>query len=278
MKIKRILVISVAVLLIFPGCGEDFFNLDKEPQDMISGSAVFKDEILAEAYIAQIYHQIPWHYGELNTPADWIFVEGMGAVARCFAYWQTPASFPLEVIDETGAGEIDYWPYNNIRYANEYIIGMENSEFDPEFVAHRVAEARFLRAYMYFQMVIRFGGVPILTEPQPVNAPAEELNVARNSEKEVYDFIASEMDAIIPILDDATDAGRVDKYTAYALKSKAMLFAASVAQFDGTQQLDGLLGIPASEAASYWQASYDASEAIITSGKYGLFFCCHSES
>jgi hypothetical protein len=256
---------------MFPGCGEDFYNLDKEPQDMISGSAVFKDERLVESYIAQIYHQIPWHYGALNTPANWILVEGMGAEARCFAYWQTPAAFPLEVIDENGSGAIDYWPYNNIRFTNEFIQNLQQADFDQEFIDHRVAEARFLRAYMYFQMVIRFGGVPIITEPQSIDAPEEELYVSRNSEKEVYDFIASEMDAIIPVLDESTDAGRVDKYTAYALKSQAMMFAASMAQFDGSQQLNGLLGIPAGEAAAYWQKSYDASLAIIESGNYSLY-------
>ena len=271
MKIYRILFIGVAILLMLPGCGEDFFNLDKEPQDMISDAAVFKDERLVESYIAQIYHQIPWHQGELNTPANMILIEGMGAVARCYAYWQIPASFPLEVIDENGSGAIDYWPYDNIRYANEFIINLQQADFDQEFIDHRVAETRFLRAYMYFQMVIRFGGVPIITEPQAVDAPPEELNIARNSEKEVYDFIASEMDAIIPILDEDADAGRVNKYTALALKSQAMLFAASVAQFDGSQQLNGLLGIPASEATAYWQKSYDASWEIISSGKYSLY-------
>jgi len=269
MKIYKI-ILSITILLMLSGC-ENFFDLDKEPLNMISSSAVFKDEILVEAYIAQIYHAIPWHQGALDTPANWILIEGMGAEARCYAYWQTPASFPLEVIDEEGSGAIDYWPYQNIRYANEFIIGMQESEFDAEFIEQRVAEVRFLRAYMYFQMAIRFGGVPILTIPQDVNAPAEELNVPRNSEKEVYDFIASEMDAIIPILLEDSDDGRVDMYTAYALKSQAMMFAASVAEFDGSQQLNGLLGIPAGQANAYWQASYDASEAIILSGKYSLY-------
>ncbi len=269
MKIYRI-IMSIAILLMLSGC-ENFFDLDKEPLNMISGSAVFKDKILVEAYIAEIYHAIPWHYGAINTPSNWILVEGMGAEARCYAYWQTPASFPLTVIDENGSGAIDYWPYQNIRYANEFIIGLQASEFEQEFIDHRVAEARFLRAYMYFQMAIRFGGVPILTEPQDVNAPAEELNVPRNSEKEVFDFIASELDAIIPILEEDTDEGRVNRYTAYALKSQAMMFAASVAEFDGTLELDGILGIPSGEAASYWQASLDASDDIISSGKYSLY-------
>ena len=269
MKIYRI-IMSITILLMLSGC-ENFFDLDKEPLNMISGSAVFKDKILVEAYIAEIYHAIPWHYGAIDTPSNWILVEGMGAEARCYAYWQTPASFPLTVIDENGSGAIDYWPYQNIRYANEFIIGLQESDFEQEFIDHRVAETRFLRAFMYFRMVMRYGGVPILTEPQDVNSTPEELNVPRNSEKEVYDFIASEMDAIVPILDEDTDVGRVNRYTALALKSQAMMFAASVAEFDGTQELDGLLGIPSSEAASYWQASLNASSDIIESEKYSLY-------
>ncbi|MCK5135825.1 MAG: RagB/SusD family nutrient uptake outer membrane protein [Bacteroidales bacterium] len=270
MRTLKILCTGVAILLMLSGCDE-FFNLDKEPQNMISGAAIFKDKILTEAYIAQIYDTIPWHYGVNNSPANMILIEGMGAVARCYAYWQTPAAFPLEVIDENGSGAIDYWPYNNIRYANEFIINLQESDFEQEFIDHRVAEARFLRAYMYFQMVIRFGGVPIITIPQDVDASAEELNVPRDSEKAVYDFIASEMDAIVPILDEDTEPGRVNSYTALALKSKAMLFAASVGEFDGSTELNGLLGIPSGEAASYWQASLDASNDIIGSGKYSLY-------
>lgn len=271
MKTKKILIISLAFLWFFSGCEEKFFDLDKEPQNMISDAAVFADEILVEAYIAQIYEQTLFHYGAINTPEDWILIEGMGAEARCYAYWQAPAAFPLEVIDENGAGAIDYWPYQNIRFTNEFIQNLAEADFQQEFIDQRIAEARFLRAWMYFQMVRRFGGVPIITEPQAADAPQDELNVARNTEKEVWDFIASEMDAIIPILEEDNEPGRVDMYTAYALKSRAMLNAASVAEFDGTTQLGGVVGIASGEAAGYWQKSYDASAAIIASGNYSLY-------
>jgi hypothetical protein len=271
MKIYKVIVTVFAILLMLPGC--EFFDLDKEPLNMISGTTVFEDEILVEAYMAEIYHAIPWHYGAINTPANWILVEGFGAEARCYAYWQLPASAPLEVIDEEGVTGIDYWPYNNIRYANEFILGLEASDFDPEFIAHRVAEARFLRAYMYFQMVIRYGGVPILTEPQSVETPPEELNVPRDSEKAVFDFIATEMDEIIPILDPDAEPGRANKWAALALKSEAMLFAASHAEFPfaGFDSMDGLLGIPSGEADSYWQACFDAANEIITDGPFSLY-------
>jgi len=274
MKINNIALISFTLLIIFSGCAEDgLFDLDKEPQDIISGNAVFKDEILAEAYLAQIYEQTRFFDGgqRLDTPADWYLVEGMAAELRTFAYWQRAASFPITVIDENGAGQMDYWPYENIRSANDFIMNIQDTEFDQDFVQQRMSEARFLRAWMYFQMVIRYGGVPIITVPQDVESPKEEINVARNSEKEVYDFIASEMDDIAAILPEDTDKGRPNKYTAIALKSRAMLFAASVGQFDGTTQLGGLLGMPAGDAAAYWQSCYNASQAIVTAGKYSLY-------
>ena len=109
MKIFRILLMSISILLVITGCKEDgLFDLDKEPQDIISGAAVFKDEILTEAYLAQIYEQTIFFDGgqSLDTPANWYLVEGMGAEMRTFAYWQRAASFPITVIDENGAGQM----------------------------------------------------------------------------------------------------------------------------------------------------------------------------
>jgi starch-binding outer membrane protein, SusD/RagB family len=271
MKFKKIIIASLAFVLFLTSCEDSFFDLNKEPLDIISESAVFKDKMLADASLAQIYHRTQFLIRSNSSPALEMLEEGFGAVARAFAYWQAPAALPLEVIDENGVGgPMEYWDYVNIRNANDFIIGMQESEFEADYIQKRVAEARFCRAFMYFEKVKRYGGVPLITEPQSADLPAEELNVARNSEKEIYDFIASEMDAIAAVLPEESEPGRVNKYGALALKSRAMLYAASVANF-GTVQLNGLLGFPAGEAASYYQKCYDASMAIINSGKYTLF-------
>ena len=108
-----------------------------------------------------------------------------------------------------------------------------------------MAEARFLRAYNYFAMVKRYGGVPLITVPQALDESWEELYPSRNSEQEVYDFILAEMDDIInneylyeTVGDD--NLGRPTKYAALALKSRAALYAGSIAQF-GKVQMNGLL-------------------------------------
>ncbi|MEO0331204.1 MAG: RagB/SusD family nutrient uptake outer membrane protein, partial [Bacteroidota bacterium] len=81
----------------------------------------------------------------------------------------------------------------------------------------------------------------------------------------------SEMDEIVQVLPDVADQeGRITRWAALALKSRAMLYAASIAQF-GTVQLDGLLGFPASDANGYYQASLEASQEILDSGPFSLY-------
>ena len=178
------------------------------------------------------------------------FINSWGGEHRNFAPWQAAFGQVTNTpYNESGARLLDYWPYNNIREANVFIENIvQSTTLDPEYTSVRAAEARFIRAWEYFEMAKRFGGVPIITQAQGADASDAELFVSRNSEKEVYDFIGAEMDEIAQILPSVADQdGRATRWAALALKSRAMLYAASVAQF-GTQQLNGLLGFPASEA------------------------------
>ena len=66
---------------------------------------------------------------------------------------------------------------------------------------------------MYFEMVKRFGGVPIIVKAQAMDATEEELYLPRNSEKEVYDFIIAEMDTLsqeLPNEYSAEDKGELE--------------------------------------------------------------------
>src|SRR5690606_1363716 len=159
--------------------------------------------------------------------------------------------------------ELQWWgnAYYTIRNLNNFIERAAGSSISN--VEERIAEARFLRAFCYFAMVKRYGGVPLITKVQSLDADSAELYPKRNSEKELYDFIIAETGEIATVLPSATEAGRASKWAALALRSRAALFAGSVAKF-GKQQLDGLLGMPASDAEAYFQISYDASKAIIT--------------
>ncbi|MEO0732004.1 MAG: RagB/SusD family nutrient uptake outer membrane protein, partial [Bacteroidota bacterium] len=250
---------------------EDPFELT--PTDIISGAVVFEDEGFANAYLADLYERARFHDNSGFFQINMNLINACGGESRNFAPWQ-PAFGQITnvVFDENGAGVLSYWPYQTIREANVFIEQLPlSTAIDPEVIAVRVAEARFIRAWEYFEMLKRYGGVPLITEAQDIDANEAELFVSRASEKEIYDFIGSEMDAIATILPEVADTdGRLTKWAALAFKSRAMLYAASVANF-GTQQLDGLLGFPAGEAQSYYQQSLAASREIMDNGPFSLY-------
>ncbi len=257
--------------LVFIVSCEDPFDLT--PTDIISENIVFEDKGLADAFVNDLYNRTQFHMTSGGTNINMGFINSWGGEHRNFAPWQAAFGQVTNTpYDENGARLLDYWPYNNIREVNVYIENLGKSKsLDAEYVATRSAEARFIRAWEYFEMAKRFGGVPIVTQALGIDASADELFISRNSEKEVYDFVGSELDAIAGILPEVGDNdGRATKWAALALKSRVMLYAASVAR-NGTQQLDGLLGFPASDANGYYQQSMAAAKDVMDNGPFSLY-------
>ena len=122
-------------------------------------------------------------------------------------------------------------------------------------------EARFLRAFFYFELVKRYKDVPLITT---VLTPEEAVNVKQSSFTEVVDFIVSECDAIqtaLPLnytnFSSAKETGRVTKGAALALKSRILLYAASP------------LHNPANDVL-LWQKAALAAKAVIDLNAYTL--------
>ncbi|TQO39646.1 putative outer membrane starch-binding protein [Arenibacter algicola] len=261
--------IYIMVALLYLGCQDE---LDKEP-DFISENVVFEDESLTESYIADLY--LNMNFQEIGGQGNL----GMGLFAAAgaehinFANWQYPnASYTRQYTAVTGPGNLDRWPYQNIRNMNILIRDLPtSSSLGENYKKSKLAEVRFLRAYEYFELVKRYGGVPIITEPQNMDDPQEDLFPARASEKQVYDFIYNELAAILPDLSESKTGaqGRVDIYTALMLQSRAMLYAASIANF-GEVKINGIVGIPSGETQAYYKLSYDASKEVFNSQRFRL--------
>ncbi|SFF13151.1 RagB/SusD family nutrient uptake outer membrane protein [Sunxiuqinia elliptica] len=265
-KITDIILFGLLSLL-FVNCSDDF--LDKSPKSLISEVDVFKDPNLVDALLADLYSRTDFQYqggSNHNLGAWW----QIGGEARAFGPWQDPWQITYNLPDENGSRKYDYWVYGNIRAYNDFIQKIESNEIlDPEIIKIKSAEAKFLRAWCYFEMVRRFGGVPLILAPQ--DKDVDDLFVARNSEKDIYDYLDTELEVIAEALPEETEAGRVNKYAAYTFKSRVMLYAASVGEFGGSVQLDGLLGMNSAEADEYWQKAYNAAQSVILSGKYALY-------
>jgi len=165
--------------------------------------------------------------------------------------------------------------YVHIRRANEFLLNLENTDAvnDEQKQAYN-AEVRFVRAMEYFSSVKRYGGVPLLVEPQEFN-PSDftVLQVPRNTEQECYDFIINECKAIadfLPVTRSGSEQYRATKGAALALLSRAALYAGSIAKY-GSVQINGLVGIPSSEATHYFTESYNASKEIFALNVYHLY-------
>lgn len=107
-----------------------------------------------------------------------------------------------------------------------------NTDYPQTMIQFRLmpAQARFLRAFYYFELIKRYGDVPLITK---VLTEEEANKVSRNSFDEVVDFIISECDAISTELPatwtsiTGAETGRATKGAALALKARTLLYAAS---------------------------------------------------
>jgi hypothetical protein len=175
-----------------------------------------------------------------------------------------------------GEGDGSFWGwwqggFQTIRNVNQFIQNIPIANLSQEKKQTYLGEAMFIRAYDYFGLVKRYGGVPIISKVQTFNGNnLAELQVPRDKEQDVYDYIGQQLDSAILLLPETSERGRATKSIAMTLKSRAMLFAGSIARY-GSVQLNGLVGIPAGDANKYFQASFDAAATVIQSGKFSLY-------
>ena len=120
--------------------------------------------------------------------------------------------------------------YENIRRMNEYFWDLSEgfaSKLDKDELKIRTAEVRFLRAYAYQELVIRYGGVILRVSENSVDGPNERAK-ARSSESECWDFILKQYElaaADLPEKWTDAEAGRITRGAAYGMMARAALYA-----------------------------------------------------
>ena len=185
-KINKLLYIFLPMMILV-GCAD----LDLQPTNMISEDAVKNDPKLVEAFLTKIYHNTRWEPNDHVGSRDgnkiawkhWRFVDFItGGEGTAMAPWQESLKSSTDIPTASGSRtSLNYWPYGNIRSANEIIEILNEATFDATTVKTQIAEAKFMRAYMYFEMAKRYGGVPIELVPKQLDASYDELMTPRSS-------------------------------------------------------------------------------------------------
>jgi hypothetical protein len=224
---------------VFSGCTADF--LDRNNPGAITSEDVWNDAKLISQYVNSIYNDnTGWDRSHLISN---ITDEGTYSVGH--PVWQGQ-------LDEV-TNPLEYWAYSQVRKANEFLVRIDGTPVDEATKTTHKGEVRFLRALRYFNMVKRYGGVPLITEPQ---ALTDDLETPRNTLDECFNFIITECDAAIPLLPETAARGRATRDAARALKGRALLYYASPNCNPNSDR-------------ERWKNAADANRELI--GKYELY-------
>lgn len=268
---KLIIAISVSAGTLVTSCQK----LNIAPTNIFTSDVIFNSQAGVTSFLATIYQNLPIE--DFKYRPD----QGFKIGSNDWENFYNSASVTGEEVGPFGgvdiAGGFGYWPYGDIRNVNIMIAELPKhaAALTQAGVDALLGEAHFLRAYYYFAMAKRYGGVPIITVAQDPGAPLATLQVHRDKEQAVWDFIGAELDLGYKMMPATSDAGRANKYVAAALKSRAMLYAGCIAKYgsvnfvDGQARSLGLVGIPADKAPGYFQAAYDAAKLL--DGVYSLY-------
>lgn len=239
------LIYALSTVLLFGGCTD---VLDIEDISNYNPDLVWNDANLANAYMANLYPM----FGNWNTGADRNSEQIAG-----IDFYANRVTISNDAYKS--------WNYNRIRLINQAIVDVNANTLDQETKDEVIAQALFMRAYAYFDMVIHHGGVPYIKVPQ--DRYEDDLYVSRNSTEECFQFMIEDLDQAIEllpgrILPSSNEYGKIDGNFAKSFKAKVLLYKASP-QFNPSNPWDN----------AYWAEAYSANKEVyesLTEQGYGL--------
>jgi len=248
-------------------------TLDIPPKNILTKEDIYNESGM-RAYMAGLYNRIPME--DFNVNSD--------GVNGGYYYWSN-IKWPMLATGENVHGNnpgmyihtTGYWDdgYQVIRSCNDLLKDLPDYIGVLSEAENWIAEARFIRAYTYFALVKRYGGVPLVKEVQYLaDGDPSSLYIARSSCEASYDFMLEDLDYAIANMSERKVNGRANKYVAAAFKSRVANFAGAIARYGGnfTYTVDNVMlqGIPAERANDYFQQAYDAAK-IVDEGGYELY-------
>jgi len=236
MKSTKLFLVASAVISLLWSCS----NLNYNEQDMYSIDNIFSYQDRAKNALNNVYSYLPKDFssvgGAVRSSASDDAIHGLDiSDINKFNDGSWSSILPLDNV----------WTnmYTGIREANTFIQNATGQTFPylqynsgysqmmTEYVLYPY-EARFLRAYYYFELIKRYGSVPLVTT---VTTTDQVNNLVPASYDDIVKFIVTECDSTIAKLpvtyNSATfvnkETGRATKGAAMALKTRTLLYAAS---------------------------------------------------
>jgi hypothetical protein len=266
--------------IILSSCNERSF-LDETATTDLTTDVIFADSTYTVGFLSEVYREIGFdtdpgrfseifeRFGGLQGACDEVECK-ISAKIKSDMLFATGSVNPVIVSE-------DAWEkcWQNIRRVNVFLQNVDRSPLSEKLKTTYKAEARFLRAWYYFILVRHYGGVPLIGDV--VYGADDKMKTERNTFAECVDYILSECEAVAPDLTvrpAGRDYGRVGSGACMGLKSRVLLYAASLLYNGGAEVPAGypkeLVAYPEYEKER-WKAAMDAAMDVISLGAYQLY-------
>lgn len=265
MKLKYNIFIIFALSLLTASCKKSF--LDKAPSVNLPEERVFRDPTLAVQYANSAYNFLIQDYARFNSHRGITgqfsdeAVSGNNEPAVRFItqgnyHQHYSQGFSNDISDVYNRS------YAGIRIANIMLSKIDGVNW-PAVNSPRKrveGEMHFIRAFLYFELIKRFGGVVLIDEKLEANG---ENDFPRNTYQECVNFILKDLDAadaLLPLNYTATlnvDNGRATIGSSKALRSRLLLYAASKLNNEAND-------------LNKWKLAADAAKAVMDLNEYSL--------
>ncbi|RPD41226.1 RagB/SusD family nutrient uptake outer membrane protein [Chitinophaga barathri] len=281
MKQFRIMILVAGCLAAMVACKKDYEVI---PLEKVTIEYVFdQDDSLgtyANKFLNGIYSRLPGGYnrvgGDLLDAASDDAVSGLVGTSVALQLATGAYTSYATLGDET--------PWNNsyaaIRAASIFVSNIDISPVKEKLPNGRSiryawkSEARFIRALFYFELLKRYGGIPLMGDK--VRVLGDDVQVPRSSFADCVNYIVAECDAIKdslrpnPVAAPELNSHRATRGSALALKARVLLYAASPL-YNG-QNIDA--NNPLTGYASYdkerWKLAADAARELIDEHTFSL--------
>ena len=225
MKINNFFKVFFVLLFLFSACKE---NLEEKPFSSLSSSSVFANEDGLKNATLGVYQS--W----TATPFFDVFFRFV--LSECGHRYATNGLYDAAFFDPyyrfgqkpTDGGTLAVWRryFATISRANTVIDNALKAVSDPDIAKFYIAEAKFNRAYAYFNLVRDFGGVPLIKSEIKSLDQTTDIFGARASVEDTYNLIVEDLmfaEKNLPDTWTGENLGRITSGASKALLGKVYL-------------------------------------------------------
>jgi hypothetical protein len=226
-------ILALAALLFIAGACEEFLN--RPTEDTYTVDSFYKTD--GQCFqAANVLYNAPWY----DFQRGWVKI---GDVMAGNIYYSTDDVYQAFILTSSNSQLADasnsLWLVNGHCNAVIENIASKAGPAVSQTTKNTVTgEAMVWKAMAYFYLVRCWGAVPIIHSNSDIIGAGTATQLKRNRIEDVYEYIVRTLNKAITLLPAKNAAGRINKYSAYALLSKVYLTRSGWGQTSSRKQED----------------------------------------